>query len=72
MAAEMVKKHKKKETIDLGSKGNISIKPGGLHRSLGIPQSEKIPAGKLEEAEQEGGKVGKQARLAATMKTWKH
>jgi len=70
MAAEMVKK-KKKKTIDLGEKGKISIKPGGLHRSLGIPQGEKIPAGKIQEAASEGGKVGRQARLALAMKGWK-
>ena len=34
---------------------------GGLHRSLGVPMGKKIPASK-------GGKVGKQARLAQTLK----
>jgi hypothetical protein len=72
MAASMLKRHKKKtETIDLGSKGNIKIQKGGLHRSLGIPEGQKIPAGKLDEAAGEGGKVGKQARLALAMKGWK-
>lgn len=41
---------------------------GGLHRSLGIPEGQKIPAGKIEEAAKRGGKVGKQARLAKTLK----
>lgn len=70
MAAAMVKK--KKKTIDLGSKGSIKIKPGGLHKSLGVPTGEKIPAGKIHEAAGDGGKVGKQARLALAMKSWKH
>ncbi len=41
---------------------------GGLHRSLGIPQDKKIPAKRLHAAEQRGGKVGKEARLAETLK----
>ncbi len=41
---------------------------GGLHKSLGIPQGEPIPAKKLASAAQKGGKVGKQARLAETLK----
>jgi len=41
---------------------------GGLHRSLGIPEGEKIPQSKLNEAAKRGGKVGKQARLAKTLK----
>jgi hypothetical protein len=69
MAAAMVKK--KKKTIDLGSKGSIKIKPGGLHKSLGVPEGQKISAGKIDEAAGEGGKVGKQARLALAMKGWK-
>jgi len=40
---------------------------GGLHRSLGVPQGEKIPASKIQAAAQRGGKVGKQARLAQTL-----
>jgi hypothetical protein len=41
---------------------------GGLHRSLGVPEGKKIPAGKLAAAAKKGGKVGKQARLAQTLK----
>jgi hypothetical protein len=40
---------------------------GGLHRSLGVPMGEKIPAGKVKAAAKKGGKVGKQARLAQTL-----
>lgn len=55
MAAAMVKRHKKKKTIDLGSKGKL-----------------QIPASTLASAAQAGGKLGQRARLAETMKTWKH
>ena len=42
---------------------------GALHRALGVPQGEKIPAKKLAAAAKKGGKVGKEARLAETLKT---
>jgi hypothetical protein len=41
---------------------------GGLHRSLGVPEGQKIPAGKIEAAAKRGGRVGKQAKLAKTLK----
>lgn len=44
---------------------------GGLHRSLGVPIGTKIPAAKLTAAIAKGGKVGKQARLAKTLKGFK-
>ena len=40
---------------------------GGLHRSLHVPQGQKIPAAKIAAAAKKGGKVGKQARLAKTL-----
>ena len=40
---------------------------GGLHRSLGVPEGQKIPASKIAAAAQKGGKVGKLARLAQTL-----
>lgn len=40
---------------------------GGLHRSLGVPEGEKIPKGKIAAAAKKGGKVGKEARLAQTL-----
>jgi len=43
-------------------------KPGQLHRDLGVPQGQKIPASKLKAAEARGGKVGQRARLAETLK----
>jgi|FreactcultureFD7_1027221.scaffolds.fasta_scaffold67967_1 hypothetical protein len=35
---------KKTHQVDLGSKGSFTTHPGKLHRALGIPQGEKIPA----------------------------
>jgi hypothetical protein len=40
---------------------------GGLHRSLGVPEGQKIPKGKIAKAASQGGKVGKQAKLAQTL-----
>ena len=43
-------------------------KPGALHKQLGIPPGEKIPAKTLAKAAHAGGKLGKRARLAQTLK----
>lgn len=43
-------------------------KPGALHKQMGVPEGEKIPAGKLAAAAEKGGKLGKRARLAMTLK----
>lgn len=51
-----------------------AIKPGkkgALHKQLGVPQGEKIPADKLAAAAKKGGKVGQRARLAMTLKKLK-
>ena len=48
------------------------IHKGGLHKSLGIPQGEKIPVSKIKAAASKGGKVGKQARLALAFRGMKH
>lgn len=45
--------------------------PGALHKELGVPQGQKIPAKKLQKASHAGGKLGKRARLAETMKGFK-
>lgn len=42
--------------------------PGALHKELGVPQGQKIPAGKLAKAAKAGGKLGRRARLAQTLK----
>ena len=43
-------------------------KPGALHKELGVPKGEKIPAKKLAAAAKKGGKEGQRARLAETLK----
>lgn len=52
-----------------------AIKPerkGALHRALKVPEGEKIPAKKLKAAEKKGGKLGKMAQLAETLKKINH
>ena len=44
---------------------------GALHKELGVPEGKKIPAKKLEKAAKAGGKEGKRARLAETLKGFK-
>lgn len=41
---------------------------GALHRQLGIPSDEKIPADVLEWASHQPGKLGRRARLAKTLR----
>lgn len=43
-------------------------KPGALHKQLGVPQGQKIPAAKLNAAAKQGGKLGERARFAKTLK----
>ena len=43
-------------------------KPGALHEEMGVPKGKKIPAKKLAAAAKKGGKLGKRARLAETLK----
>lgn len=60
----------------MGKKNWIAgaIKPsskGALHKELGVPEGEKIPAKKLAKAAKAGGVEGKRARLAETLKGFK-
>ena len=43
-------------------------KPGALHKALKVKKGEKIPEGKLEKAAHKGGKLGRRARLAMTLR----
>lgn len=47
---------------------NATKNKGALHRKLGIPADKKIPAGALNDAAKKGGKLGKEARLAKTLR----
>jgi hypothetical protein len=42
--------------------------PGALHKELGVPMGEKIPAKKLAKAAKAPGVEGKRARLAETLR----
>jgi hypothetical protein len=44
---------------------------GALHKALGVPAGKKIPSKTLAAAAKKGGKVGKEARLAETLKGFK-
>lgn len=44
------------------------IKKGALHQEMGIPQDKKIPVAALKKAAKKGGKEGKRANLAITLK----
>lgn len=46
--------------------------PGALHKEMGVPEDKTIPAGKLQQAAQKGGKLGKRARLAMALKRMHH
>ena len=43
-------------------------RPGALRKALGVKKGKSIPAGKLAAAAKKGGRIGKQARLAQTLK----
>jgi hypothetical protein len=43
-------------------------KPGALRKALHVKKGKKIPAKKLNEAARKGGKLGRRARLAKTLK----
>ena len=49
------------------------LRKGALHRALGIPEGETIPAERLAEAKRsKDPEVAHMARLAGTMEGWKH
>jgi hypothetical protein len=50
----------------------IHLKKGALHRQLGIPVGEKIPLSLLHATAKEPGKLGHRARLALTLRTFRH
>lgn len=46
---------------------------GALHRNLGVPQGETIPAGKLKAAVKSSNpRIAKEAALAKTLKSFHH
>jgi len=51
---------------------NAISKPGALHQKLHIPENETIPTSVLNEAAKKSGTLGKEARLAKTLKNLAH
>ena len=56
-------KKKKTQDVDLGEKGSFKVHKGALHRALGVPQGEKIPASKMA-----GHHTGRLGRMIASAK----
>ena len=53
--------------------GKAIKRPGALHRALGVPQGQKIPAKKLNAAtHSDSPRLRREANLAKTMKGFKH
>lgn len=47
--------------------------PGGLHRALGVPEGEKIPAGKMKSAaNSKSGHIRRMVALAHTLRALHH
>lgn len=61
----MAAARKKTQTIKSRGKDPITFEKGGLHRSLGVPQGEKIPAKKVAAAAR--GDYGPKAKKQASM-----
>lgn len=57
------KKAAKTQKIKSPGKAPVSFKKGGLHQSLGVPQGQTIPAGKMAAAQ--AGKFGPKAKQQA-------
>ena len=67
---EMFNAYKKKLMKKKNWIANAIKKPGALHKELGIKAGKKIPAKTLAKAATKGGKEGKRARLAETLKSF--
>lgn len=64
----------KKETVHLSKHRVVMhLNRGGLHRALGVPESETIPKDKVEAAAHSSNPhVAAMAHLAQNMSHWKH
>lgn len=63
----MAARTRKTTTIKSPGKKPVTFEKGGLHRSLGVPQGEKIPAAKMAAAK--AGKFGPKAKAQANLAT---
>lgn len=62
----MAKKKKKKWIA------GMHLKRGALHKMMNVPETKTIPVGRLGKAAKAGGLLGRRARLALTMRKFKH
>ena len=60
----------KTQTVKLGKKGNFKVRKGALHRALGVPEGEKIPASKM--AGHHSGKLGRMIASAKGFAAMNH
>ena len=64
----MAFKHASTQHVSLGSKGSFTVHKGALHRALGVPEGEKIPAAKMAAARHSSNPLErKRALLAKTL-----
>lgn len=54
------------QNVNLGKKGSFKVHKGALHRALGVPEGQKIPASRLE-----GHHTGRLGRMIASAKGFK-
>lgn len=66
------KKTKKTQHVDLGEKGSFTTHKGKLHRALGIPEDEKIPANRLEPKPGDSSEVKHEKASAKGFKAMRH
>jgi hypothetical protein len=62
----MAKRKNPKKWIQAATKGS---RKGALHRALGVPLDKVISLSKLKRAAKKGGKLGRMARFAETMRS---
>ena len=60
----------KVKTVKLGKKGSFKVHKGALHRALGVPEGQKIPASKMEG--HHSGRVGRMIASAKGLKAMHH
>ena len=67
-----VGRKKKTQHVSLGEKGSFTVHKGKLHRALGIPEGEKIPASKLKPKPGDSSEVKHEKASAKGFRAMKH
>lgn len=62
----------KHATVNLGKKGSFTVNKGGLHRALGIPEGEKIPASRLKPSPNDSEHVRRMKASAKGFRAMSH